>query len=74
MDSADYDKTLFFLYSMSIYELIGMSSATDDDILAKKIDDFLEAFTKAQSFRSVEEKQTNLLSYLDHASEQIYEM
>lgn len=62
----DYDATLFYLHRMACPELVSIMSVTSDDFLAKKISDFVHAFTYESDIMKVENAYESLLHYLDH--------
>lgn len=66
MQTHDYDATLFYLHRMACPELMTIKTVTSDDILAKKIDDFVQAFMYESNFSKVEKTYESLLLYLDH--------
>lgn len=66
MQIQDYDATLFYLHRMACPELISIMSVTSDDFLAKKISNFVHAFTYESDISKVENAYESLVQYLDH--------
>ncbi|RBW69485.1 YhdB family protein [Bacillus taeanensis] len=66
MDITDYDKTLYYLHRLDCYELLNLMSRTDDDLLSKKIEKFVQSYMHEPQFFKVKKTQESLLVYLDH--------
>lgn len=66
MKIQDYDATLFYLHRMACPELVSIMTVTKDDFLAKKISNFVHAFTYESDIFKVECAYESLLQYLDH--------
>lgn len=66
MQIQDYDATLFYLHRMACPELISIMSVTSDDFLAKKISNFVHAFTHESDISKVENAYESLVQYLDY--------
>ncbi len=67
MVSIDYDKALYYTIWQQWDDLIVIMVRTTDDLLAKKIKDFLSAFQSEKNTQIIIEQHENLLHYLDHA-------
>jgi len=63
----DYDKALYYTIWQQWDDLIVVMVRTSDDLLAKKIKDFLSAFQTEKSTQKIIEQHERLLHYLDHA-------
>ncbi len=66
MNIHEYDATLFYLHRMACEELTTVMTLTKDDMLAKKIEKLVEAFTYDPEITNVERAYEALLGYLDH--------
>jgi len=66
MQIQDYDAALFYLHRMACPELISIMSVTSDDFLAKKISNFVHAFTYESDIAKVENAYESLVQYLDY--------
>jgi hypothetical protein len=69
MDINDYDKTLFFAHRLACDDLTFMMDETDDDLLSKKIERFVNAFLHEPDLETVDNRREDLLYYLDHVFE-----
>lgn len=67
MDIPDYDKALYYTLWGHWDDLLVLMVRTNDDILSKKIQQFLHAFHYSLDERKILESHDNLLYYLDHA-------
>ena len=69
MISLDYDKALHYTIWQQWDDLIVIMIRTSDDLLAKKINNFLNAFQAETSNQKIIQQHEHLLNYLDHAIE-----
>lgn len=69
--TADYDKALFYIYRAEWDNLLILMVRTNDDLLSKKIEQFLHACHFAYDRDVIEQKTEGLFHYLDHAIENI---
>ena len=67
MMNLDYDKAVYYTIWQQWDDLIVIMFRTNDDLLAKKINDFLCAFQSDASSKKIIQQHENLLNYLDHA-------
>lgn len=67
MDIPDYDKALYYTLWGHWDDLLVLMVRTNDDILSKKIQQFLHAFHYSLDERKILDSHDNLLCYLDHA-------
>lgn len=67
MNSADYDKALYYTLWGQWDDLLVLMVRTEDDFLSKKIEDFLHAFHYSSSEESIVRTHQNLIHYLEHA-------
>ncbi|HLR81407.1 MAG TPA: YhdB family protein [Bacillota bacterium] len=67
MDTNDYDKALYYTLWGQWDDLLVLMVRTNDDILSKKIQQFLHAYHYATDERNIVTSHDNLLYYLDHA-------
>lgn len=73
MNTVDYDKALYYLHRSQWDNLMILMVRTKDDMLSKRIEHFLHAYTY-ESDRSIVEQHTDaLLQYLDHALDAVPE-
>lgn len=66
MDITDYDKALYYTHHCACIDLSVLMMKTDDDILAKRIEKFVQAFIRETEFVKVKEARDNLLTYIDY--------
>lgn len=69
MMSIDYDKALYYTIWQQWDDLIVIMVRTNDDLLAKKINNFLCAFQSEKNNTKIIQQHENLLHYLDHVME-----
>ena len=67
MDIPDYDKALYFTLWGQWDDLLVLMVRTDDDMLSKKIQLFLNAYHYSPDQTNVLESHDALLYYLEHA-------
>lgn len=67
MNTVDYDRALYYMYKSEWDNLLILMVRTNDDLLSKKIEQFLHAFHFRHTFEKIEEKTESLFEYLDHA-------
>ncbi|MBU5595672.1 YhdB family protein [Amphibacillus sp. MSJ-3] len=67
MATLDYDKALYYTLWQQWDDLIVIMVRTKDDLLAKKINNFLCAFRSENNTKIIIQQHENLLHYLDHA-------
>ncbi|MCA0988203.1 YhdB family protein [Guptibacillus algicola] len=70
MDITDYDKALYYTHHCACIDLSVLMMKTDDDILAKRIEKFVQAFIRETEFVKVKEARDHLLTYIDY----VYQM
>ena len=63
----DYDRALYYMLCGEWDNLLVLMVRTNDDILSKRIQDFLHAFHYASDKQTIVVSHDNLLYYLDHA-------
>lgn len=71
MNIPDYDKALYYTLWGQWDDLLVLMVRTNDDMLSKKIQLFLNAYHYSTSQREVIESHDALLYYVDHAMRQI---
>jgi len=69
MATLDYDKALYYTIWQQWDDLLVLMVRTDDDFLAKKINNFLQAFHMDRNTKKIIAQHENLLHYIDHAME-----
>lgn len=69
MNIVDYDKALYFTHRSQWDNLLILMVRTQDDILSKKIEQFLHAYNFDHDYTLIETHLNSLLRYLDHAFE-----
>lgn len=67
MDMPDYDKALYYTLWGQWDDLLVLMVRTEDDLLSKKIQLFLNAYHYSLDEKKVIDSHDNLLYYLDHA-------
>ncbi|MFD1037618.1 YhdB family protein [Virgibacillus byunsanensis] len=67
MDIPDYDKALYFTLWGQWDDLLVLMVRTNDDVLSKKIQNFLHAYHYSLDQAKIFECHDNLLYYIDHA-------
>jgi hypothetical protein len=67
MDIPDYDKALYYTLWGQWDDLLVLMVRTQDDMLSKKIQLFLNAYNYAPDQQTVLNSHDNLMYYLDHA-------
>lgn len=72
MHTADYDKTLYYTYRSEWDHLLILMVRTKDDLLSKKIEQFLHAYNFEKDYTVVQKRLNALLRYIDHALD-VYE-
>lgn len=63
----DYDKALYYTLWGHWDDLVVVMARTKDDLLSKKIKDFLTQFHFSHDEQSIITAHDNLLYYIDHA-------
>lgn len=71
MDIPDYDKALYYTLWGQWDELLVLMVRTDDDMLSKKIQLFLNAYHYSTNQTRIMESHDNLLYYVDHAMKHV---
>ena len=66
----DYDKALYYTLWGQWDDLLVLMVRTNDDLLSKKIQNFLNSYHYAIDERKIIESHDNLLYYIDHAMKQ----
>ncbi|WP_226658181.1 YhdB family protein [Pseudalkalibacillus hwajinpoensis] len=66
MDITDYDKALYYTHHCACIDLSILMMKTEDDILSKRIEQFVHAFIRETEFMKVKEARDTLLSYIDY--------
>lgn len=69
MGIPDYDKALYFTMWQQWDDLLVLMVRTHDDILAKRIESFLNAFRYSRNNQEIVSMHEELLHYIDHAME-----
>ncbi len=67
MNTADYDKALFFITCSLWDDLLVLMVRTKDDMLSKRIEHFLHAYTFAGDLDIIEQKHRSLYQYVNNA-------
>lgn len=67
MHTADYDKALYHTYRSEWDHLLILMVRTKDDLLSKKIEQFLHAYNFEKDYTVVQKRLNALLRYIDHA-------
>ncbi|HEX6593859.1 MAG TPA: YhdB family protein [Bacillota bacterium] len=67
MKIKDYDKALYYTLWGQWDDLLVLMVRTKDDILSKRIQQFLHAYHYSTDEKSIVESHDNLMYYLDHA-------
>ncbi|WP_217586069.1 YhdB family protein [Lentibacillus saliphilus] len=67
MDIPDYDKALYYTLWGHWDELLVLMVRTEDDLLSKKIQYFLNAYHYSPNERAILSAHDDLLYYIDHA-------
>jgi len=70
MDIPDYDKALYYTLWGQWDDLLVLMVRTNDDLLSKKIQYFLNAYHYSLDQSKIIDSHDNLLFYLDHAMKQ----
>ncbi|MFC2947916.1 YhdB family protein [Virgibacillus sediminis] len=70
MKIPDYDKALYYTLWGHWDDLLVLMVRTEDDLLSKKIQLFLNAYHHSLDERKIMQNHDNLLYYLDHAMKQ----
>jgi len=71
MDMPDYDKALYYTLWGQWDDLLVLMVRTEDDLLSKKIQLFLNAYHYSLDDKKVINSHDNLLYYLDHAMQYV---
>lgn len=66
----DYDKALYYTLWGQWDDLLVLMVRTDDDILSKRIQQFLHAYNYSLDRQKIIESHDSLLYYIDHAMKQ----
>jgi hypothetical protein len=66
LDITDYDKALYYTHHCACIDLSILMMKTEDDILSKRIEQFVHAFIQETEFMKVKEARDTLLSYIDY--------
>ncbi|MFY0760455.1 YhdB family protein [Metabacillus dongyingensis] len=69
METVDYDKALYYTHRSQWDNLLILMVRTKDDMLSKRIEQFLHAYNFENNYGEVEKKLYSLLRYIDHAVE-----
>lgn len=67
MDIPDYDKALYYTLWGQWDDLLVLMVRTKDDMLSKKIQNFLHAYHYSLDEQKIIDSHENLLYYIDHA-------
>ncbi|WP_096273696.1 YhdB family protein [Paucisalibacillus globulus] len=67
MDIPDYDKALYYTLWGQWDDLLVLMVRTKDDLLSKRIQNFLHAYHYSLDDKKIVESHENLLYYIDHA-------
>ncbi|WP_433748514.1 YhdB family protein [Falsibacillus pallidus] len=68
MNRMDYDRALYYTHRSQWDNLLILMVRTQDDVLSKRIEQFLHAYNFSNDYTVVERKLYNLLRYVDHAN------
>lgn len=69
VETVDYDKALYYTHRSQWDNLLILMVRTKDDLLSKRIEQFLHAYNFENNYAEVEKKLYSLLRYIDHAVE-----
>ncbi|MDX8045661.1 YhdB family protein [Gracilibacillus sp. S3-1-1] len=67
MDNIDYDKALYYTLWGHWDDLLVLMVRTNDDLLSKKIEQFLHAYHFPRSKQYLMTTHEELMQYIDHA-------
>ncbi|GGA73083.1 YhdB family protein [Ornithinibacillus halotolerans] len=67
MDIPDYDKALYYTLWGQWDDLLVLMVRTKDDMLSKRIQNFLHAYHYSLDNQKIIDSHENLLYYIDHA-------
>jgi hypothetical protein len=73
VDIRDYDKALFYASHLCCQDLIILMVQTKDDLLSKRIENFIISFKHAVNIKDVEKERQSLIEYVTHAVENVPE-
>lgn len=68
MNMMDYDRALFYTHRSQWDNLLVLMVRTKDDLLSKKIENFLHAYHFEHDYAVLEKQLNSLLRYIDHAA------
>lgn len=68
MNKADYDRALYYTYHSQWDNLLVLMVRTGDDLLSKKIEQFLHAYYFQQDVDFVKARLLSMLDYVEHAN------
>jgi hypothetical protein len=69
LDTREYDKALYYASHLCCQDLIILMVQTKDDLLSKKIEQFILSFKFEDDIKNVEEKRQQLIEYISHATD-----
>jgi hypothetical protein len=69
LNTIDYDKALYYTHRSEWDNLLILMVRTKDDLLSKKIEQFLHAYNFEYDYSVIQKRLTALLRYIDHALE-----
>jgi hypothetical protein len=69
MNKMDYDRALYYTHRSEWDNLLILMVRTKDQILSKKIEQFLHAYNFEKDYAVLEKKLYALLRYIDHAND-----
>ncbi|MFY4774128.1 YhdB family protein [Metabacillus sp. RGM 3146] len=67
METVDYDKALYYTHRSQWDNLLILMVRTKDDLLSKRIEQFLHAYNFEHDYMTIEQSLYTLLRYIDHA-------
>ncbi|WAA12969.1 YhdB family protein [Fervidibacillus halotolerans] len=68
MKKADYDRALYYTFHSQWDNLLVLMVRTRDDLLSKKIEQFLHAYYFQQDDKIVKSRLMSMLDYVEHAN------
>jgi hypothetical protein len=71
MNKMDYDRALYYTHRSEWDNLLILMVRTKDQLLSKRIEQFLHAYNFERDYSVIENKLYSLLRYIDHANETI---
>ncbi len=69
MNIVDYDRALYYTHRSQWDNLLILMVRTKDNILSKRIEQFLHAYNFSKEYKIIERSLHSLFRYIDHALE-----